>query len=306
MNEQAEYRVCEIRGGSRRVKADPWFDGGLPVVIDEASAGDVEDGDLALVGIPSRGRAWVEVPLGPSTHIESVLDGLLFERGAAWPREEDSDASAEARLAAAEPTDHMGRVDLRQLPTVTIDPESARDFDDAISVSPEGSGWRVWVHIADVSAYVKSGGALDDWARARAFSTYVPGRVSPMLPEVLSAGACSLRPDRDRWCLTTELLLDEQASVVTTTIYRSVIRSAARLSYAEAEQLVKGGSASPSMEVATTVRNAAIVSERLRARRFERGAMRLERPEITVHLVGDGDVARALWEAESDAHALIE
>ena len=306
VTDDVELRVCEIVRRGRLTTAEPWFDGGMPVAVESRGARELADGDLALLRIPRRGRASVVEPIGPSSRIESVLDGLLLERGARWAREDDAEATAEASAAAAEPVDHAGRVDLRGLATVTIDPDEARDFDDAISVVEEDARWRVWIHIADVSAYIRPGTALDDWARARAFSTYLPGQVSPMLPEALSAGACSLQAGRDRWCVTVELALDADGVNTDDSMYRSVIRSDARLTYAEVEDGLRAGTSAGSGAVAGLVARAAALTERLRQRRFARGALRLERPELSIELDGEGGVAAARWEAEPAAHALIE
>src|SRR5581483_10697313 len=123
-----------------------------------------------------------------------------------------------------------GRVDLRELPAFTIDPETAKDFDDALSFRREGGGIRAWVHIADVSYFVPAGSPLDRGAARRAFSTYVPGLVAPMLPPELADDACSLRPHQDRLCVTVELPPGDGEP----RFYRSVIRSDARLTYAQA------------------------------------------------------------------------
>src|SRR5213075_3069297 len=124
-----------------------------------------------------------------------------------------------------------GRSDLRDLTTFTIDPDTAKDFDDAISVVREGDGIRAWVHIADVSWFVAAGSALDRGAAGRAFSSYVPGLVAPMLPPELSDDACSLRPHVDRLCVTVELPPGGEPL-----FYRSVIRSDARLTYGQAQR----------------------------------------------------------------------
>lgn len=305
MTEDVE-RVCEISRRGRLVTAEPWFDHGVPVAVESRSARGLADGDLALLVLPARGRARVVEEIGHSSEIESVLEGLLLERGARWPDESSARAASEARQSATEPTDHTGRADLRALPTITIDPESARDYDDAISVSETPVGWQVWIHIADVSAYVPADGKLDRWAKARAFSTYVPGRVSPMLPEPLSAGACSLVPHRDRWCVSVEATVQTSGEVSDPTMYRSVIRSDARLTYSEAEQIARGASAHISEALASLVGAATALSEHLRSRRFSRGALRLERPELVIELDGQGGVDSARWDDEPSSHALIE
>ena len=132
---------------------------------------------------------------------------------------------------AGEPYAPKDRVDLTALPTFTIDPDDARDFDDAVSATREDDGRiRVWVHIADVTAYVRPGGPLDGEAYRRGTSVYVPGTVEPMLPEVLSSQACSLRPGDEKLAVTVELVMDgaEARSVV---FHRSRVRSDARLTY---------------------------------------------------------------------------
>ena len=306
MSADWEERVCEINRRGRQLSAEPWFEPGLPVLVDSKGLAELADGDLALLRIPSRGRAQLIEAVGPSSDIECVLEGLLLERGARWPGEDGALAATEALARAAEPSDHTGRVDLRELTSLTIDPDDARDFDDAISVSDEPGGWRVWVHIADVAAYVEPGSELDRWARARAFSTYLPGRVSPMLPEALSAGACSLQPGRDRLTLTVETHVTRAGAVGEPSMYRSVIRSSARLTYAEAARLLEGEDERGQTGLGALVRSASALSETLRARRFQRGAMRLERPELAIELDGEGGVAAARWDAEPSAHALIE
>ena len=140
-------------------------------MLDAKGLGDVEPGDLALVH-PGRGRARVERALGPADRIENVLEALLVERGARQEFEPHR---------APEP-DPESRVDLRDLLTYTVDPDTAKDFDDALSFRRQGDGIRAWVHIADVSYFVGSGTPLDHGAERRAFSTYVPGLVAPMLP----------------------------------------------------------------------------------------------------------------------------
>jgi len=175
--------------------------------------------------------------------------------------------------------------------TFTIDPDRALDFDDAISVDGE----RSWVHIADVSYFVPAGTPLDRGAAERAFSTYVPGRVAPMLPPSLSEDACSLRPHVDRLTVTVEVPPDGEPL-----FYRSVIRSDARLTYGQVER----------KEVPRDVAEHLVVAERLaaelRRRRFARGALRIETPEVNFEFDGRGGVERAWFEGEPHAHALVE
>ena len=181
-----------------------------------------------------------------------------------------------------------GRVDLRELPTFTIDPETAKDFDDAISVVREGGGTRAWVHIADVSYFVPAGSPLDQGAARRALSTYVPGLVAPMLPHELADDLCCLRPHVERLCVTVEFPLDESEP----SFYRSVIRSDARLSYGQAQRILAGAET-----FAEELELAAAYSAELRRRRFARGALRIQTPEVAFEFDGRGGVASGHREA---------
>ena len=227
----------------------------------------------------------MERVLGPARSIDAALEGVLVERGLRRPFEpyDPPEPSLE------------GRVDLRDELAFTIDPETAKDFDDAISVRWEDGGIRAWVHIADVSWFVQAGSPLDGGAAERAFSTYVSGLVAPMLPPELSNDACSLRPHVDRLCVTVELPPSGQPL-----FYRSVIRSDARLTYGQAQRRDVPEAVAAELELA------AAYSADLRRRRFARGALRIDRPELSFEFDGKGGVAGAHWEGEPEAHALVE
>ena len=223
--------------------------------------------------------------LGKAKDIGAVLEGLLVHTG----------ARGEFEPGAVAPEDVIDRVDLRELVAFTIDPETAKDFDDALSVRRENDGYRAWVHIADVSAFVPSGSPLDRGAARRAFTTYVPGLAAPMLPPELADDRCSLRPDEDRLCVTVELAPDAEPR-----FYRSIIRSRARLTYGEAERR----EAEP--EVAAALDLTDRLTTTMRERRFARGALRIESPEVAFEFDGHGGVARAWKESEPTAHRLVE
>src|SRR5262245_17190201 len=163
--------VVELSKRGKLVVGEPYFQPGVPVVIDRRGLANAGPGDLVVVRT-GRGRARVERVLGSANRIETVLEGLLEERGEHGAVEPHSPPAPSFE----------GRTDLRSLPTVTIDPDTAKDFDDAISIVREGDGLRAYVHIADVSYFVPAGTALDRGAAARSCSVYVPGRVAPMLP----------------------------------------------------------------------------------------------------------------------------
>jgi ribonuclease R len=262
-------------------------------VLEKKGSGDVRPGDLAVVRT-GRGRATLERVLGSAARIETVLEGVLVDQGARMPFEpyEPPDRSVE------------DRVDLRRLVAFTIDPETAKDFDDALSVERDGDGYRAWVHIADVSAFVPVGSPLDHGAARRAFSTYVPGRVAPMLPHELADDLCSLRPHEDRLCVTVEIPFDADLRPGEASFYRSVIRSRRRFSYGEVQRILDGG------DVESELREPLALIERLagelRRRRFARGALRVESTEIAFAFDGEGGVADAWRESEAHAHALVE
>jgi len=256
----------------------------VPVMLDRKGLGDVDSGDLVVVRT-GRGRARLERLLGKARDIEAVLDGLLVH----------VDAEADFEPYSAPEPELSDRVDLRDQLCFTIDPETAKDFDDAISVQEDNGGYRAWVHIADVSAYLPAGTPLDRGAAGRALSTYVPGRVAPMLPPELSEDRCSLRPHEDRLCVTVELPPAGEPR-----FYRSVIRSRARLTYPEAERR----DAEP--EVAAALELTDRLTATIRDERFARGALRIESPEIGFEFDGRGGVARAWKESEPTAHRLVE
>jgi ribonuclease R len=290
-----EWMVAELAGRGKLLVAEPYFDAGPPITVDRKSMGPARRGDLVVLR-PGRGRARIERVLGPSGSIESVLEGLLWQRGIRRPH----------APVPPEPRDpEPDRVDLRQLLAFTIDPEGAKDFDDAISARAEGDGVRVWVHIADVTRYLPAGSPLDHDAAARGVSVYVPGRVEPMLPEALSNDLCSLRPHVERHCVTVEIPFDANLDAGEPLFYRSVIISRERLTYGDAE-LILGGHERVSPELTQSLKLADRVSAELRRRRFARGALRIETGEISFAFDGEGGVERAWIESEPTAHALIE
>jgi ribonuclease R len=289
-----DYVVVEISRRGRLVVGEPVFTPGVPIPLDRKGLADVGPGDIAVVRT-GRGRARLERRLGSADRIETVLEGLLEHEGLRRPFEP---------FDLPEPS-LEGRTDLRDLLTFTIDPETAKDFDDAISARREGDGIRVWVHIADVSWFVPAGSPLDRGAAARALSTYVPGLVAPMLPHELADDACSLRPHVDRLCVTVEVRFDAALEPGEPAFYRSVIRSDERLTYGQAERILAGDEQTRD-ELAAGLRLADTVALELRRRRFARGALRIAGAEIAFAFDGEGGVEKAWLETEPHAHALIE
>ena len=157
--------------------------------------------------------------------------------------------------------DLQGRTDLRGLTTVTIDGESARDFDDAVSVKREGANIRLWVSIADVAHYVPPGSPLDKEAYLRGTSVYFPDRCIPMLPEKLSNGICSLNPQVDRLTLTAEMLFDSSGEMLAASFYPSVIKSCARLTYTLVSRIVEHDDPEAKTEYARLVADLLLMKE---------------------------------------------
>ena len=198
----------------------------------------------------------------------------------------------------------VGREDLRNQFIVTIDPDDARDFDDAIDVEklPKG-GWRLGVHIADVAAYVEPGTALDREARRRGNSVYLPDRVIPMLPERLSNGVCSLKPEVDRLTHSVFINFDKRGVVRSARFARSVIRSAHRLTYKEAYAIL---TAPPRDHLGEQLHLTWELAALLRRKRFEHGALDLDFPEVKVWVDKQGEPIRLERVENDESHQLIE
>jgi len=196
------------------------------------------------------------------------------------------------------------REDLREQFIVTIDPDDARDFDDAINVekTPD-EGWKLGVHIADVSAYVIPNGALDREARRRGNSVYLPDRVIPMLPERLSNGVCSLNPDVDRLTFSVFVEFDKNGRARNTRFARTVIRSSKRLTYREAYSILQSKS---NGELSRRLHTAWKLASLLRRKRFEHGSLDLDFPEVKVYVDKNGKPIRLERVENDESHQLIE
>jgi ribonuclease R len=211
----------------------------------------------------------------------------------------------EAREAAKRAERESGpRRDLTALATFTVDPATARDFDDAVSAQLEGGGARVWIHIADVAAHVKPGSLLDQEARRRGNSTYVPGAVEPMLPHALSSEACSLAPGVERLAVTTEVELGPGMRPRKARFYRSRIRSDARLDYDQLDAIF-AGLARPPAKVDEPLAAAREVAAGLGEHRGS-SSLDVESSEPEFEFDAEGNVSAAHAVAQTEAHRLIE
>ncbi len=261
-------------------------------------------GDLVLYTYSHGRRGRVLEIIGQKNVLSDVLEALLREK--LTQRGFDSHVLAEAaEVSALEQHVDPHRKDLRQLFTLTVDPEDARDFDDALSFEVTGTGVTVFVHIADVSYYVAEGGVIDTEALRRTTSVYVPGAVEPMLPPLLSNGVCSLQPLVDRKAVTVEMTVDERGNVQKAHFYRSLIRSDRRLDYEELEQIFQGErEADPDLAAALELGRP--LAQTIRANRMARGSLRITSSEPEFHWDEAGMVAAAHPVEELESHHFIE
>jgi ribonuclease R len=295
--------VAVLEKHGRFLVATPFFERGNRITLDKPRG--VGLGDLVVVQpVGSRGgHGKVARRLGRPDVARDVLEGLMIDRG--LRRRFDPLVEREARIAGEEVRADDARTDFRGLTTFTIDPPTAKDFDDAISAEELADGAvRVCVHIADVAAFVRPGGAVDREAFRRANSVYVPGLVEPMLPEALSNRACSLVPGEDRLTVTVELEF-EGASVRRTAFHRSVIRSDARLDYPRVDRIFAGAerAEAPWAEPLAAARK---VSAALQRARDERGALAVESAEPEFAFDRDGHVRALEASEQTESHRLIE
>jgi ribonuclease R len=282
----------------RFLVAESPFEPGRSVTVDSAGRSRAEVGDLVLLGSGKRGARVARV-LGRPDVARDVVEALMLDRG--LHRTHGRRVIAEATEAVRAPVGADARVDMRDVPTFTIDPPDARDFDDAISADRSGEVVRLMVHIADVSAYVRPGGALDADAYRRGFSVYVPGAVEPMLPDVLSNEECSLRPGEERLAVTVQMEL-RGANVEKVEFHRSLIRSDARLDYPQVDRVFAGAERGedPWAEPLAVGRE---VAAELAARR---DALEVGSTEPSFEFDEDGNVVAVHAEEQSESHRLIE
>ncbi|MEZ5078002.1 MAG: RNB domain-containing ribonuclease [Solirubrobacterales bacterium] len=238
----------------------------------------------------------------PSVAREAVAELLADQLGfRGFPVRLEEEAAA---VAEQPPGGERPRRDLTALATFTVDPATARDFDDAVSAQLEGERARVWVHIADVAAHVRPGTRLDLEARRRGNSTYVPGAVEPMLPHALSSGACSLSPGDERLAVTAEIVLDAGSRPLSASFYRSRIRSDARLDYDQLDEIFAGRAAAPE-PVAEPLEAARRVAAGLGEHRGTT-SLDVQSFEPEFEFDAEGNVIGAHGVEQTEAHRLIE
>lgn len=287
----------------------------LHIRITSDAAGKLNQGDVVVLKL----EQYANDPGGPSgvviQHLEErgtlatesqivIAEHQLTEE---FPEEVVSEAERRAR---EEIHGGHGRKDLRKTPLVTIDGETAKDFDDAVAAQPEGDGIRIWIAIADVSHYVVPDHKLDDEAYARGTSVYFPGFCIPMLPQALSEDVCSLRPNVDRYAMVCELVLGPKGEIQNPQFYRAVIRSHARLTYTQVQEYLDGSTTHlPELPDAVfkSLDKLAEAARLLRKLRRERGSVDFDLPEPAIELdIATGDVEQIVRANRFFAHFLIE
>jgi len=288
---------------------------GHRVLVPRERLGGAQPGQVVLVKLieqPSKNAQ----PLGHVVRLlgEHAAPGMeteiaIHSHGLPFAFPADAVGQAEAFGHAVSPAAKRGREDLRDIGLVTIDGEDAKDFDDAVWCESVRGGWRLIVAIADVASYVSPGSALDQEAQHRGTSVYFPNRVLPMLPEALSNGLCSLKPQVDRLCLCCEMRVNSQGKVTRARFFEGLMNSKARLTYTRVAAFLANQAASTDAEVAAngqTLRNLHDLFCALHAARSRRGALEFDAPELKVRFGADGRIAAFVEQPRNDAHRLIE
>lgn len=293
------------------VPMDPRVAPAIPL----AGAGAARPGQVAAVEMTRYGSGYtpaearLERLLGSPDDPEVQAQAVIFRYD--WPEDfsEEARQEAERHGAGVDPAGLTGRRDLRPLTTITIDGETARDFDDAVSIERTATGHRLYVSIADVAHYVPRGSQVDGEAYARGTSVYFPDRALPMLPPALSSGICSLKPATDRLARTALLEIDRKGAVERTELFRSVIRSDARLTYTEVGRMLVDPDADVLAKypaLTEPLREMEELTHLLMDRRRARGSLDFELPETEI-VLGDNDMPIDIRRAERTiAHRMIE
>ncbi|HUL65957.1 MAG TPA: ribonuclease R [Burkholderiaceae bacterium] len=288
------------------------------ILIPPGATMGAEHGQVVVVEIVQQPQRHVQ-PVGRVIEVLGAIDdpGMEIEiavRKFSVPHEFPAEVLADAaRLPdSVSPKDRKGRVDLRDIPLVTIDGEDARDFDDAVYCEPIGPGrrkWRLIVAIADVDHYVGTGAALDAEAQRRSTSVYFPRRVIPMLPEKLSNGLCSLNPGVDRLVMVADMIVDGKGQVGAYQFYPAVMHSAARLTYNEVWEALSQPESRGAHKLAPLrpqLDNLYAVFEVLARARDTRGALDLETTETYIVCDANGRIEKIVARERNDAHRIIE
>ena len=311
---QSAHRILGVvRKGRREVRVEP-VDRRSKESLILVGHDDLRDGDLVLCAVsgdhrgygPKRGKLLEVVGREDQPRAASLIALHTHAIPTGFPE------AAEAEADAAQPPTLAGRTDLRDLPLITIDPVDARDHDDAVYAHADDDpknpdGWVVWVAIADVAAYVRSGSALDRTAWDKGNSVYFPDRVEPMLPERLSAGLCSLREGEDRACMAVRMVFNAAGTKTGHRFTRGLMRSAAKLSYEQAQAAIDGlpdEQTGPLLDPILKPLWAAYAT--MKKGRDARSPVAIESMERRIQLSPEGEVSSIQPRPSLEAHRLIE
>lgn len=283
------------------------------VIIDDAEAESIPEGNRVVVRIVKRAAGYrgvkgtiVDVLGDPRS---AALDFDTVIRRFAIPQTFSEAALADSAADAGIEREIERRRDLRAMPCITIDPEMARDHDDAVAIEPRAEGgYRLLVHIADVSHFVAEGSALDREAYDRGTSTYLIDRVVHMLPEGLAAQQCSLVPERDRLTLTADIILDSNGQYIDSQLYESIVRSAARLTYRQVQAVLEDEGAKDEeafrwRDQLACLAELSVLRQRIRN---GRGSLELNMPEAQVELNPEGEPVQIGLYQRFESHRIIE
>ena len=312
-NREVVGRIHEERGlwfveaENRRINQD--------LLVAEADRNGAQPGQVVVVEIVEQPSAHGEAVARVKEVLGSATDpGIEIEialRKHDLPFEWSAPAKRQAQRLPAEvrPADRKGRIDLTHLPLVTIDGESAKDFDDAVYCEPDGRGFRLVVAIADVAHYVRDADALDLAARERGTSVYFPRRVIPMLPEALSNELCSLKPDVDRLCVACDMRIDARGTITSYAFHPAIMHSRARLTYTQVHAWLREPAAARGSAGEALLPHLAqlhTLYKVLLAARERRGAIDFDTAELALQFDAYGKIAQIVPAPRNDAHRLIE
>ncbi len=284
-----------------------------PISVDDVSAKGAKEKDKVVVEILSYptekylARGVIIEVLGKAGRYESEIQSII--RQFHLPGEFEKDCLEQAREAAGlfKPEEAHHRDDITEKTIITIDPPDAKDFDDAISLEQKGKDkWVLGVHIADASHFIPEDSPLDEEAKMRGNSVYLPGRTIPMLPEILSNGICSLQPEQKRFVKSVYLTYDKKGNIVSRNFANSVMCSKQRLTYQQADKILKGRTKDTRPEVVELLRNMETLSRAIKQRRRKNGMIHLDLPDIELVMDKSGLVVGARPADNSYPHTIIE
>ena len=279
------------------------------IIIPKGKLKGGKDGDKAVARI----TMWRDDEMNPRGEVLDILGtkgennaemhAILAEYGLPYKYPENVEKAASRIPDEISAAEIAKREDFRNVTTFTIDPRDAKDFDDALSIRQLANGnWEVGVHIADVTHYVQPGSVIDKEARKRATSVYLVDRTIPMLPERLSNGICSLRPNEEKLTFSAIFELDAKANVVNSRIGRTAIKSDRRFTYEEAQEIIESGQGEFANELA--VLNS--LAKELRRKRYQNGALEFDRAEVRFDIDANGKPISVYFKESKDANKLIE